>query len=220
MEQNYIVEKMNKLAALLRRLDAPRPMQRGFGGRAQTRALAEIALRDGITQRELMERLDIQPSSMSELMGKLESNGFIERTVSQEDRRLVNIHILEAGRQELERALMCADRFDPFEGLNEAEKDTLAALLDKGIRAATQECEKRGLPLNPPRPPFGCGPRPGHMPFPGGMPNPGMMPPRPFSGIRGDGRGCMPPRPPFAGHSRPPFGPVKLDETKENTEKI
>lgn len=188
MENNEctLMEKMRHLNGMIRRLSMPKPAHEGPRGRSQARALTQIALRDGITQKELMERLGIMPSSMSELMGKLEGAGLIERKTSEDDRRNVNIFITEDGRKKLEQCNFTSPRFDPFTALTDEEKETFDALMDKLITASEEECGRQNLPVHP-IPPFG------------------MCPPRaPYDGSFGPGN-----RPPFCPprHGRGHFGP-------------
>ena len=72
----------------------------------QRRALGLLPAEGPMTQRELTERLGIQPGSASELVGKLERAGLITRTPSETDRRTADIRLTEAGlarRQEQEK---------------------------------------------------------------------------------------------------------------------
>lgn len=163
---------------LTHRLNRPAPMPHAPRGHAQERALNQIALRDGLTQRELMEKLGVQPSTLSELLAKLEAGGLIVRRVNENDRRQVNLFISERGRQHLERINLEEYRFDPFEALTPAEQQTLDILFDQLIECAEAECVNRGLPMHPPRP------------FPGD--SPALRPP--FAPRRGIPR---PPRPIF-----------------------
>jgi DNA-binding MarR family transcriptional regulator len=187
-EKMILMEKYMHLAMLLRRLSAPRFGQEGPRGRSQERALTQIALRDGISQRELMERLGVQPSSLSELLGKLEKGGMISKTPMPEDHRNVNLHISETGKKYLERLNDRDRELIPFDALSQEEEAALDAILDKLIESADQ-----GLSMHPPRPlpvrPIGDenGPR---------RPEPHVLPAQPY------GRGRAP-RAPF---SCPPRG--------------
>ncbi|MBQ6645762.1 MAG: MarR family transcriptional regulator [Clostridia bacterium] len=222
-DKNILMEKVMHLAMLLRRLSAPRfGNNEGPRGRSQERALTQIALRDGISQRELLEKLGIQPSSLSELLGKLERGGMIERRASEDDRRQVNLFIKESGRRYLERINDADQNLIPFDALSEEEAQKLDAILSKLIASAENACSDKGLPLYPPRPreggfepgaPFGHRPpSPGcHPPFPGHpgsrQPGEGGRPAERGSDFGPEGRGNDPfnrPRMPFKGE------PVRL----------
>ncbi|MBR4236473.1 MAG: MarR family transcriptional regulator [Clostridia bacterium] len=170
-------DKLSHLNMLLKRINMPHIPHEGPRGRSQERALTQISLREGITQRELMERLGIQPSSASELLSKLENGGMIERRTNEDDKRQVNLYLKDSGRDYLERINGTQERPSPFDELSENELSTLDTLIVKLIGAAEKICIDKGLPVYP-------------------LPFNGMHPPRPDFSEDG--------RPPFSG--RPPFG--------------
>ena len=104
------------------------------GGKdGQNRVLHMLLRSGGMTQRELTERLDIQPGSASELIKKLETAGLIVREVNIEDRRTTNITLTEAGRAQVEET---RQKFKDtnralFTSLSEEEKQQLLSLLEK-----------------------------------------------------------------------------------------
>ena len=154
METNKkdVMEKLMRFQMLMHRLSAPRGMREGPRGRSQERALTQIALRDGISQRELMEKLGVQPSSISELVSKLESGGMIERRTSPEDRRQVNLFVSETGRLYLEHVNDREEHLLPFDALSEEELEQLDIILQKLIDSAEKACMNIGLSLHSPRP--------------------------------------------------------------------
>ena len=87
----------------------------------------------GMHQKELAELMHVNPSSMSELIDKLEADRYIERTVDPEDKRATLITLTEKGKARAwevrdERADAAAE---VFKNLSEDEKKTLLVLLDK-----------------------------------------------------------------------------------------
>ncbi len=86
-----------------------------------------------ITQRELTERLGIQPGSASEVIAKLESSGHIRRTPNETDRRTADIELTEAGKTFAEEAKEQRLRRHEqmFSCLSDAEKDELLSLLER-----------------------------------------------------------------------------------------
>ncbi|HIZ55014.1 MAG TPA: MarR family transcriptional regulator [Firmicutes bacterium] len=86
-----------------------------------------------ITQRELTQRLGIQPGSASEVIVKLEHAGYIARTPSEIDRRTADITLTEAGKARAAEAK--AQRVhrheEMFSCLSEGEKEELLGLLNK-----------------------------------------------------------------------------------------
>ncbi len=87
----------------------------------------------GIHQKELVRQLGINPSSVSELTDKLETDGYIQRSADPDDKRATLITLTEKGRA---RAFEVADEraemlHTLFRNLSDEEKQTLLELLDK-----------------------------------------------------------------------------------------
>lgn len=86
-----------------------------------------------ITQRELTERLGIQPGSASEVIAKLEAAGAIKRTPSETDRRTADIELTAAGRKAAsgakERRIQRHEEM--FSCLSDDEKNELLLMLEK-----------------------------------------------------------------------------------------
>jgi len=88
---------------------------------------------EGIHQKEVAEKAYINQSSVSELINKLESDGYIERRTDPDDKRATLLFLTEKGRAraaevEDERSEMYRDIFAP---LTEDEKQALSDILDK-----------------------------------------------------------------------------------------
>lgn len=178
MEMNReLKDSIMKLSMLIRRLEMPRPHEPGLRGHAQKRALLLIALNEGISQRELCEKMGIQPSSASELLGKLEARGLINKAADPNDLRTVFLSVTEQGKRVLENGEEQEDALSAFDALGDSEKQEMKASADKLIDACEERCRERGLHMFPPRPeggdggcmPFGG---PGRRPFPRRLPNP------------------------------------------------
>ena len=93
---------------------------------------------EGIRQKVLAEAAGINQSSASELIDKLEGDGYLQRRLDPTDRRATLLFLTELGQA---RAAEVADereqRFkDLFAPLTEEEKDTLARLLNKLVGEA------------------------------------------------------------------------------------
>lgn len=86
-----------------------------------------------ITQRELTRRLGIQPGSASEVIAKLESTGYIKRTLGKTDRRTTDIVLTSLGKsaaaQAKEERIRRHEQM--FSCLSEDEKNRLLSLLEK-----------------------------------------------------------------------------------------
>lgn len=86
---------------------------------------------EGIHQKEISEQMHINPSSVSELIDKLEDDGYLERRTDPSDRRATLLVLTEKGTA---RAAEVEDERSArigglFEQLSEAEKKTLNDLL-------------------------------------------------------------------------------------------
>ena len=103
------------------------------GKASQQRILIILNEVGNITQRDLTQRLGIQPGSASEILSKLENAGLIARTISETDRRTANISLTEQGRQKAMEAAEQRSRrhVEMFSCLSEKEKGDLLALLEK-----------------------------------------------------------------------------------------
>ncbi len=64
----------------------------------QGRVLKLLKLKPQTTQRELAELLDMRSQSLGELLSKLEKKGYITRTQSQTDKRVVEVTLTEQGK--------------------------------------------------------------------------------------------------------------------------
>ncbi len=111
-------------------------MMRGLyeGRGSQQRVLIVLSEMGGAaTQRMLTERLQIQSGSASEVIGKLESAGYIVRTISEADRRNVEVALTEKGREAAEEAKRQREKRheEMFLCLTETEKEELLVLLEK-----------------------------------------------------------------------------------------
>lgn len=137
-----LTEKLLRLEALLRRGQICRFREMGpFGDplRGQGRILSILKMQPQISQRELSYLLDMRQQSLSELLKKLESRGFIQRTPSEDDRRVVMITLTEEGKQAAEDAGEPTFRTDSiFDCLSEEELRLFEGILDR-LTASLEE---------------------------------------------------------------------------------
>lgn len=54
-----------------------------------------------LSQKEIAEKLDIRPQSLSELLVKMESDGFISRRQDKDDKRVIVVALTEKGEEQL-----------------------------------------------------------------------------------------------------------------------
>ena len=101
---------------------------------ARERLLRELAsFEGGVRQKELLETVKVNPSSMSEMISKLEHDGYVKRIVDPSDKRATLISLTELG--EARAAELSDERNERFSGLfaklSTEEKEQLLAILEK-----------------------------------------------------------------------------------------
>ena len=101
--------------------------------RGQQRVIAMVAMKEGISQKDLAFLLGIRPQTLGELLRRLEERGLVERKKSETDGRVIEVYLTDEGRMRAEeiaerRKLAAADLFAV---LTDEEKDQLASILDK-----------------------------------------------------------------------------------------
>ena len=109
---------------------ARRLLKYGKSGYSQQRILSILEEEGPISQKKLQEMLAVQPGSLSEICGKLEEKGMIERSRDEKDRRSVILKITEKGRRMKEGINVRKDNAI-FSSLNEEEREQLRNLLNK-----------------------------------------------------------------------------------------
>lgn len=100
---------------------------------AQANLLSMIASLDGPTQRDLAEEMDVRPSSMTEMLGRLEQSGWIRRVQDENDQRVLRVYLTDAGKKIVDESpgFRSQTAGAIFDCLTDEEKDQLAAFLDK-----------------------------------------------------------------------------------------
>ena len=101
--------------------------------RGQGKLLYILVDQDGISQKEIVDIMDIRPSSVGELVAKLEQQGYVEKKIDENDKRVSNIYITDSGREAVKEAIEYRNTAsnELFSGLTSEEQKQLADLLDK-----------------------------------------------------------------------------------------
>lgn len=120
----------------------------GSGRHGQNRVLAVLMMQDGTSQKDLAYLLGIRPQSLSEALAKLEESDMIERRHNENDRRVVNVYLTDAGRDRARK--VAEDRkksaADVFSVLTDEEKDQLSAMLGKVSAKLEEDLAKKAAP--------------------------------------------------------------------------
>jgi DNA-binding MarR family transcriptional regulator len=103
--------------------------------RGQAYLLHTVQAHEGVVQRDLAELMDIRPSSLTEIVAKMELDGLIERRQDARDQRLQHIHLTGKGTQTLAAMDENETGFSEnlFACLTEEESATLLSLCNKLI---------------------------------------------------------------------------------------
>ena len=113
--RNYeLHEKLSRLRWLSKQRNKQRSREHGpmaDTSRGQGRVLAVLKLQPEISSRDLAYLLDVRPQSLNELLGKLESSGYVTRSQSEADRRVTLVKITEKGKEEPQPNRDCSDIF-------------------------------------------------------------------------------------------------------------
>ena len=101
--------------------------------REQPRLLMLIAENDGVIQRDLAEEMDVRPSSMTEMLSKMEQLGLVERRQDEKDQRVMHIFLTEQGKNAVKKSQNAAERMANtlFAGLTDEEVKTMVELTEK-----------------------------------------------------------------------------------------
>lgn len=123
-------EKLSTLQGLMQRYRLSKHIESGpFSDptRGQGRVLAFLRLQPEISTKDLSYLLDIRQQSLNELLNKLEKGGFVERKPSEEDRRVMIVHLTEKGKSAEPKK---SDYSDIFSGLSEEDMAAFNKYLD------------------------------------------------------------------------------------------
>ena len=102
-------------------------------GIAHVAVMGLLAERGDMSQRQLIEMMDADKSTMVYLIDQLEKQGLAERRDNPEDRRAYSVHLTEAGRRRLAEAGEIVKRVEDemLEPLSAKERAKLDSLLER-----------------------------------------------------------------------------------------
>ncbi len=160
MKRSDLIFKLHRIARSLHR----HPVHPGKRSHGRGRLLSLLSEHDGITSHELAELLDVRPSSLSEMLGKLTEEELIVRIPDENDKRVSHISLSKKGRELLTEI--------ESERQEDANRIT-ACFTDEEIESFSVLCDKLCAHLDELDKNCGCGDFPPPPPFdPFGMPPP------------------------------------------------
>ncbi|MCD1633079.1 MarR family transcriptional regulator [Martelella mediterranea] len=103
-------------------------------------ALLELWENDGLTQKQLVERLDIEQATMANTLSRMERDGLIRREKDPGDGRVQRIRLTERARALRDPAIAAAtaENEDALLALSDEESAELISLMQKIIAARKQ----------------------------------------------------------------------------------
>jgi len=144
--ENDLMEQLMRTSGLLHRYQMFNLRCFGPQGnphRGQGRVLSILKMKPEISQKELGYLLDMRNQSLGELLNKLEKNGYITRTPSEEDRRTAVIRLTPEGEAAAGDPTVAAEE-DLFSSFSEEERKNLSDYLDRIIAALEKRFEDAG----------------------------------------------------------------------------
>ncbi len=101
--------------------------------RGQTHLLLLISQNNGASQGDLAERMDVRPSSMTEMLMKMEQAGFITRKQDDKDQRIMRIFLTEDGEKIADESKAAVENFITkiFSCLTPEEQDNMLNLIKR-----------------------------------------------------------------------------------------
>jgi len=115
--------------------------------RAQWRALKRIHDREGLSQVELAEEMDMEPIAVGRVIDRLQKAGFVERRADPDDRRRWRLHLLPQAMQVMDgiAAVSTRLRAEALDGLSDDEVEVmLGALLHVRDNLTRLDRDSRG----------------------------------------------------------------------------
>ena len=130
-KENDVILAVLKLSRAMRR--CPPPQEEHPFPPAVSRMLACISENPRMSSRDLCEILDLRPSSLSEILARAEKEGWITRTVDEEDRRIQRVSLSPKGTAYIEEAENAREKDAARKTacFTEEEKARFCALCDK-----------------------------------------------------------------------------------------
>ena len=110
--------------------------------RGRGRVLSLLKQKDGISTKDMATIMGIRVSSLNEVLSKMEKDGFVERSASPDDRRVMLVWLTDKG-----KAIELPDQNMPqiiFGSLNQGAQNQLCMYFEQMISSLQGELEEEG----------------------------------------------------------------------------
>ena len=94
---------------------------------AECMFLSLIYYKDGISQREIANKLIVSEANITKTFKKLEEKKMVFKTIDEENNARRNLHLTQKGEDTFEKCILIFDKYDSilFEGLTDEQKDKM-----------------------------------------------------------------------------------------------
>lgn len=120
--------------------------QRQGSFRGQGRIIFLLAKNEGISQRQLADLAQIKPSSLTQLLERLEKDQLIDRRRDKDDRRIIRVWLTAKGKEKYANNLLHRRKYEQLllDEVSDAEKAVFIQVLDKMLfQINSLECQKQ-----------------------------------------------------------------------------
>lgn len=141
-------ELFNKYMLIRQMLDAVRNKNTSKAGplgdttRGRGRVLALLKHQEGVSTKDMATIMGIRVSSLNEVLGKMEKDGYVERTPSPDDRRVMLVWLTDKG-----KAVQLPNQNLPellFGSLNQSAQNQMCMYFEQMISSLQEDLEKDG----------------------------------------------------------------------------
>lgn len=146
-----LADKVGRMMGLVHRYSRQQAEAHGrFGDplRGQGRVLTMLKAKPETSQKELGYLLGMRQQSLSELLSKLEEKGFVTRSKSEEDGRVMMVRLTEAGSEAAPTIEDMNPTEDAFDCLDDAERAELEVITDKVTKSLERKLIALGFDPN------------------------------------------------------------------------
>ena len=112
----------------------------------QGKILLALSDHDRLSQKDLVERLDLTPQSTAEFVRKLEKKGFVSREKSAADKRVTIVSLTDQGRAETQKRMQVIPQY--LRVLTDQELGQLNRILDKVNERMLQDIQEEDPTLH------------------------------------------------------------------------
>lgn len=133
IDLNDLYHTLHRLDRQMHRMDHRSEHEKGGLHHGQARLLLLAFQNDGASQGDLAFKLDVRPSSMTEMLTKLLKNNLIMRKQDERDQRVMHIYLTEEGKKEAIKITETENEYAKtfFQALTEDEQEQLFNLTQK-----------------------------------------------------------------------------------------